>query len=235
MKEKIIRVLDPREVVYSKAHFELLDNMRTRAIGIMKLFNARSLLYGSVARGDVNSKSDVDIVFQSPIESYMLEINLENQGIMVVKREIMLANPNSVPKAHLHLEDDTTLTFPLFKPGKNEEEFYSFGGSIDISDIKSGKRVCGITKKLVFIDPTEKGHVEYSIIGREVEVSKKLGLSQETVLERIRVLTRRDRIGRTGVYLKEELDPESTFEATWKYLADRNPVLRRQWKIRKRS
>jgi predicted nucleotidyltransferase len=149
-------------------------------------------------------------------------------------RELAHANPNSIPKAHYVLEEDTTITLPLFTPSRNEEEFYRFGGAIDLDDLNNDRRVPGVSKKLLFIEPTLEGHIEYSIIGREVEVSKKLGLHLETVKERIRVLSRRDKLGRTGMYLKVQLEPESSFESTWKYLSDRDPVLRRHWKIRKK-
>ena len=234
MKEKIIRVKDPEKVLYPKEQFHLLENMRRRAHEIINIFNLPAVLYGSTARGDVHTESDVDIVFISPVETYMLEMPLEKKSINILQRELIQANPNSVPKAHFHLEDNTTLTVPLFKPSLKEEEFYKFGGSVGVDEIKEGVRVCGVTKKLLFIDPTKEGHVEFSIIGREVEVSKKLGLSLDTVKERIRVLSRRDKIGRTGVYLNEQIDADSSFEATWKYLADRDPVLRRHWKTRKR-
>jgi predicted nucleotidyltransferase len=212
----------------------LLEQLRRRASKIINIFDQPALLYGSVARGDVHTESDIDIVFLSPVETYMLEMPLEANKVNVIRRELVQANPNSVPKAHFHLEENTTFTVPLFKPSENEEEFYRFGGAVGISELKAGKRVSGVTKKLLFIDPIEKGHIEYSILGREVEVSRKLGLSLDTVMERVRVLSRRDKIGRTGVYLKEQIDEDTSFEATWKYLADRDPILRRHWKIRKR-
>ena len=41
------------------------------------------------------------------------------------------------------------------------------------------------------------------------------------------MLVRRDAIGRTGVYLKEELPPDESFEHALKRIADRDPAIRR--------
>ena len=43
----------------------------------------------------------------------------------------------------------------------------------------------GVDKRLMLIEPTEKGHVESSIIGKEEYVAKLLGISAETVLDRV--------------------------------------------------
>lgn len=234
MKEKVVRLLDPLEVGYTQEHFNLLQKKRTRAVEIMELFSSPAILFGSVARGDVHDDSDIDIIFLAPEETFMLEVPLLDKGYRLLNRELIMANPNSVPKAHIELEQNTTLTVPLFKPSLTEEEFYRFSGAIDIKDIKADRRVPGVSKKLLYIEPTPKGHIEYSILGHEVDVSKKLKIKLDIIKERVRVLSRRDRIGRTGVYLKEQIEPESSFESTWKYLSDRDPVLRRQWKIRKK-
>ncbi|MEM1921670.1 MAG: DNA polymerase subunit beta, partial [Desulfurococcaceae archaeon] len=56
--------------------------------------------------------------------------------------------------------------------------------------------------------------------------ASKLGISIETVLERIRVLSRRDEIGRTGVYVKYELSQNDSFEKTLNEIARKNPSIR---------
>lgn len=50
--------------------------------------------------------------------------------------------------------------------------------------------------------------------------------------ERIRVLTRRDRIGRTGIFYKEELRDDETFEGKLRERASADPSLRRLLKQR---
>ena len=88
-------------------------------------------------------------------------------------------------------------------------------------------RVPGVDKRLVLIEPTPEGHIEYSIIGREAEAARKIGVSVETVLERVRVLMRRDEIGRTGVFVKVELEPWDSIEEVAKRIARDNPLFRR--------
>jgi len=112
-----------------------------------------------------------------------------------------------------------------------EREFYRFGGELDLQGLKQGRRVRGVDKTPMLIEPTELGHVETSIIGREPKVAKLLGVSPETVMNRVRALLRRDEVGRTGVYLKLELSPEQSFGEVLKELADRDPAVRRRLKI----
>jgi predicted nucleotidyltransferase len=65
-------------------------------------------------------------------------------------------------------------------------------------------------------------------MGREEYVAKLLGISAETVLDRVHALTRRDTVGRTGVFVKRELAPEETFEGSLKRLVEANPAVRRR-------
>ena len=81
---------------------------------------------------------------------------------------------------------------------------------------------------MMLIEPTPKGHVESSIVGREGEVARLLRVSLETVLDRVHALLRRDRIGRTGVFIERELAPGETFELVLKRLMDENPAVRRR-------
>ena len=48
------------------------------------------------------------------------------------------------------------------------------------------------------------------------------------MLDRVRALTRRDEVGRTGVFLKRELGPDECFEEVLRRLADRNPAVRKR-------
>jgi predicted nucleotidyltransferase len=57
-----------------------------------------------------------------------------------------------------------------------------------------------------------------------------LRISTQTVLDRVHALTRRDEVGRTGVFLKKELGPNETFELALKRLSDLNPAVRRRLK-----
>jgi hypothetical protein len=90
--------------------------------------------------------------------------------------------------------------------------------------------VVGVDKRLMFIEPTENGHLESGVVGCEEVVAKRLGVSAETVLDRVHALLKRDEVGRTGVFLKRELGADETFELAMKKLADENPAVRRRMK-----
>jgi hypothetical protein len=96
--------------------------------------------------------------------------------------------------------------------------------------LKADVRVPGVDKRLMLIEPTPKGHIESTIIGKEEAVAHLLGISLNTVLDRVRTLTRRGEVGRTGVFLKRELTPDENLEEVLKNLADRNPAIRRRLK-----
>jgi predicted nucleotidyltransferase len=94
--------------------------------------------------------------------------------------------------------------------------------------LKNKSRINGVDKRLMIIEPTVRGHIERSIMGREEEIARILKISVNTVLDRIRVLTRRDKVGRTGRFIEIELLPNETFESKLKKLTDENPAVRRR-------
>ena len=96
-----------------------------------------------------------------------------------------------------------------------------------MEDLRRGIRRPGCTKRLTLIQPTDDGHIESTIVGRESEVARLLSVSSDIVRERIRVLTRRDTIGRTGVFLKLAVPEGASFEEVLKSEAESNPALRR--------
>ena len=196
-----------------------MDTLRTRAIEIMKKLPVKSYMYGSVARGDVTSKSDIDIVILDVISSYMVESFIDFESRFIVQ-----ATPNSVVKSRYKIDYRTFLTLPLIPMNRREVQFYDFGGK---TDAQKGDRVVGVNKNLLLIEPTEYGHVEWSIIGKEVQAAKILKIDVDTVKERIRVLSRRDKIGRTGVYMNVEVPPNRGVEEYLKILMDRDPAVRR--------
>ncbi len=185
------------------------------------------IVHGSVSRGDVNEKSDVDVVIPEVVPSYMVEAALEASGFKIVDKIMIQASPKYTVKAHLYLDELTTVTFPLVKLTRKEREFYRFGGEIDVEKLKENVRVLGVDKRLMLIEPTETGHIESSIIGKEVETASRLNISVDIVRERVRILTRRDDIGRTGVYLKYRLLDGEVFEEALKKFASKNPAIRR--------
>ena len=220
-------------MVYNEKRWRLLQELRRKAEKIMEAlesFNLRCIAHGSIARGDVTEKSDVDIFIPSPPSSFMVETALEQNGIPINRRIIVQATPSYAIKAYIEIEENVSVSFPLVKLRPLEREFYKFGGEISLEELKRNIRVPGVDKRLMLIEPTADGHIESSIIGKEEYAARLLGISVDIVWDRVKALTRRDEIGRTGVFLERELLPEETFELVLKRLADKNPAVRRRMK-----
>jgi predicted nucleotidyltransferase len=208
MTAKPMRRPEFREVIYDDDHWTLLEQLRKKAIQIMrplKESHLENLVHGSIARGDVAKKSDIDIFVSAQFSSFSVETALEKAGVSTNNRLVVQATPTYAMKAHIEIDENTSVSFPLMKMRKIEQEFYRFGGEADLEQLESNIRVCGVDKRLMLIEPTEEGHRESTIVGREESVAKMLGISTETVSDRVHALVRRDEIGRTGVFIKEEL------------------------------
>ncbi len=224
---------DWQEIIYTRERWALLAKYREKATQIMialEDFRLRTLVHGSIARGDVHANSDVDIFIPEAPSSFLVETALEKAKIPVATRLLVQATPTYAVKAHIELDSETRVSFPLMRMRKVESEFYRFGGEVNLNQIKAGVRVAGVDKRLMLIEPGEKGHVESSVVGCEDYAAKVLGISAETVLDRVRALLRRDEVGRTGVFIKKELASDETFEMALKKLAGENPAVRRRLK-----
>ncbi len=217
-------------VLYDDEHWRILREKRRRAkevMGKLKEFGIDSIVYGSVARGDVNRNSDVDIFIPYQIPSYRIEIALESFD--VIERRIVQATPNYAIKGEIVLTDDTTVSFPLVKMKENEMDFYRFGGCLSYEELLKDRRVAGVDKRLVLIVPIEEGHVEIPVKDVQASyVAKILDISLEIVEERIRVLEKRREIGRTGIFLCESVPSFSSFEAYLTEIAKTNPMVRKR-------
>jgi len=231
MASKPERRFELREIIYNAERWSLLKSFRQKAMRIMEAleaFHLESVVHGSVARGDVNKKSDIDVFIPAQPSSFLVETALEKFGVSVNRRLVVQATPAYAMKAYIEIDENTSVSFPLMKMRRVEREFYRFGGEATLEDLRNNRRVCGVDKRLMLIEPTEKGHRESTIVGREEEVAKLLGISTETVLDRVHALLRRDKIGRTGVFIERELLDSETFEMVLKNLADQNPAVRRR-------
>jgi predicted nucleotidyltransferase len=224
---------DYREVIYSSARRALLQEYREKAtqiVAALESFHLQALAHGSIARGDVNKKSDIDIFIPEPQSSFLVETALEKARIPINAHLVVQATPTYAMKAHIEIDVGTSVSFPLMRMRRVEREFYKFGGEINLNQLRAGTRVAGVDKRLMLIEPAEKGHMESSVIGCEERVAKILGISAETVLDRVHALLKRDEVGRTGVFIKKELAADETFEMALKKLADENPAVRRRLK-----
>ena len=232
------KTADRLQVVYSSSHWKRFESLRDRAAKVILALSSWSQTaqtHGSVARGDVDDKSDVDILIPSTVNTQLVETALENSGFTITSREIAQATPSHSPKAHLFLnvEQTTSVTVPLTPFRSLESEFYTFGGTVNLQQINQKTRSLGCTKKLLLIEPSPDGHFESPVIGRESEVARLLGVSVGIVNERERVLTRRDAVGRTGIYLRTRVREGESFEEVLKARLDSDPAVRRT--LRKRS
>ncbi|RJS84700.1 DNA polymerase subunit beta [Candidatus Bathyarchaeota archaeon] len=219
------------EVTYDHSRWTMLNDLRRRALKIMDALERAqvfSIVHGSIARGDVNPKSDIDVFIPYKVSSFLVETALERAGINIIRRILVQATPVYAVKVYLEIDERTCVSFPLVDLHTNERDFYKFGGELDLSQLRQGLRVPGVNKRLLLIEPTKFGHIERTIIGREDDVARKLGISLQTVLERVKTLTKRDETGRTGVFLKRELSPDESPEEVLRNLADRNPAVRRR-------
>jgi hypothetical protein len=219
------------EVIYTAEHWSLLKTLREEALRIMEVLSRahlESIVHGSIARGDVGPKSDIDIFMPLRASSFNVETTLEKAGIKVSQRVLVQATPTYAIKAHVQIDEATAVSFPLTTMRTVEREFYRFGGEASLEALKNNRRVLGVDKRLMLIVPTERGHRESSIVGQEEQAAKILGISGQTVKDRVQTLIRRDQIGRTGVFVEIEVPEDQTFEMALHQLADQNPAVRRR-------
>jgi uncharacterized protein len=224
---------DYKEVTYSTDRWEQLKHLRAKAVSVMSAldaFHLLSVVHGSVARGDVHKNSDVDVFVPEVQNSFLVETALETTGLRINERLIVQATPTYAMKAHIEIDEFTSISFPLMDMRRVEREFYRFGGEANLTQLAGDVRVAGVDKRLMLIEPNERGHVESSVIGREEAAAKVLGISAETVRDRVRALQKRDAVGRTGVFIKRQLVPDETFELALKKLSEQNPAVRRRMK-----
>lgn len=209
-----------------------MKEKRAKAIRVMEALGPlarNAVVHGSIARGDVKKTSDVDVAILEPVIPGIVELRLEASGFKPVKKLIVQATPSNTPKVYLFIDykEEVVVSFPLAPLKPREREFYQWGGELGLDGLREGRRVPGVDKRLVLIVPAESGHVEVPVVGREGYVASILGISQDTVAERVRVLSRRREHGRTGVFLKVELAPEEPVEEAIARLREVNPIFRR--------
>ncbi|MFV9631336.1 MAG: hypothetical protein ACNYWM_09745 [Methanosarcinales archaeon] len=231
MRQKTATMGNNKTIIYNKEQWEMLINFRKKASRVMYALKDAGLdcfIYGSVARGDVTATSDMDIVIPQVVQSFIVELALDNIGI--TGRKLVQATPGSLIKAHIYLPDNTMVTFPLVQPVMRDVDFYAFGGKLGpdkLEDIDHN-RVPGVNKQLMVIEPNTSGHIESPISDISYgALAKKLGTGQDIINERIRVLSRRARVGITGVYLERMLAPDEGFEVVLDSIAAEDSLVRR--------
>ena len=225
---------DKVEVEYTREHWQLLGRLRDDAVALVRplaIAHVEALVYGSIARGDVHPGSDVDVFIPSPPAPTILETLIERAGVWATHREIIQATPTYAAKGYIYAGENRSYSFPLVQLRTHEREFYDFAGSLTPRELGEDARAPGVDKHLRLIEPNEKGHTESPIQGREGAVAKALGVGVTIVLDRTRTLQRRERIGRTGVYIKRPLAPDESFGDVYQQLARARPALRRRMRM----
>lgn len=222
------------EVRYSRERWALLSEMRDEARKMMEALRALhigALAYGSIARGDVSETSDIDIFTPNPPSPTLIETALERAGFSILKREIIQATPSYAAKGYIEVGEKRSFSFPLVRLRPVERDFYRFAGAVDLDQVGREVRMPGVDKRLMLIEPTPWGHIEGPVEGREGVVAGLLGVGVGVVLDRVRTLRRRARVGRTGVFLKRILAPDEGFGEVFHKLSSQKPEIRRRLKI----
>jgi len=234
MARKPLRRAERIEIVYQKRRWKRLRELRSKAVEVMDALDRshiNSIVHGSVARGDISAKSDIDVFIPDPSSSFIIESTFQREGLPIIRRLVVQATPLYAVKGYMEIDEQRCVSFPLVKLRPVERDFYKFGGQATLRMLKRDTRVRGVDKRLVLIEPTPEGHIESSIIDREEAVARLLGISLNTVHDRVRALLRRDEVGRTGVFIERELSADETFEMALKKLADQKPAVRRRLKL----
>jgi predicted nucleotidyltransferase len=231
------RRIDDLEVYYDEARWQRLHSMRSDALAIMMALQRAeisSITHGSIARGDVSNESDIDIFIPEPPSSFAIETAIEMSAFRIGQRLLVQATPNYAAKGYIEIDGARTVSFPLMRMRGVERDFYRFGGRLNLQMLRKNVRVPGVNKQLMLIEPTDRGHIESSVVGSETTAVKLLGVSTAAVRDRVRALLRRSEVGRTGVFIKRELLPSETFEEVLKALAETKPEVRRRFRINRK-
>ena len=145
MAVKPTKSSDYREVTYSDVRWQLIEKLRSRAFEVMRALEAshlNSIVHGSIARGDVNEGSDVDVFIPEVQNSFLVESALEKARIPINSRLLVQATPNYAMKAHIEIDEITTVTFPLMQMRRVEREFYQFGGEVNLTQLEAKHKSC---------------------------------------------------------------------------------------------
>ncbi|HUV83035.1 MAG TPA: nucleotidyltransferase domain-containing protein [archaeon] len=236
MRRKTAIMGDYNNVIYEKEQWEILESLRKKAAIVMSALKDagfHSLIHGSVARGDVSKTSDIDIFIPMVVQSFKLELTLDNLDI--VGRKLIQATPSGLIKGHIYLPCNTMVTFPLVQPTNRELDFYAFGGQLGLDNLEDflNNRVPGVDKRLMLIEPMPDGHLESPLSDMSPGVvARKIGVGQDIIDERIRVLKRRAQVGITGVYIDRPLFSDEGFEEVLEEIKATDSFVRRRTGIR---
>jgi len=220
-----------RHIVYNEKRWSILRNKREIAKKVMAplcIHGYNPIIYGSIARGDVDEDSDVDVFIEQVVNPALLETIVEKSLGGWIKRTVVQATPGYVVKGYIFIDELVSISFPLIEMLPNEAEFYSIAGKLSYSDVLENKRRGGMNKSMMIIIPVEDGHMEFPARQDPDLAAKLIGVDPKALRERLHVLEKRKEHGRTGTYIEVELDEGSTFPQVLKAIINENPILRRR-------
>jgi predicted nucleotidyltransferase len=220
-----------RHVVYSEKRWAILRNKREiakRVMAPLHMHGYSPIIYGSIARGDVDEESDVDVFIEQVVNPALLETIVEKHLGGWVKRTVIQATPGYVVKGYIYIDELVSISFPLIEMLPNEAEFYSIAGKLSYGEVLENKRCGGMNKSMMIIIPVEDGHMEFPARQDPDLAAKLIGVDPKALRERLHVLEKRKEHGRTGTYVEVELDEGSTFTQVLKTIINENPILRRR-------
>ena len=219
--------------MYDERRWRILERKRELAKRLLRALEAcgmgYAVVHGSVARGDVDEDSDVDVALLEPRPPSIVVLCLERAGYRVYGATLVQPTPVHSPKIYLYLDPDEEqiVSVPLIELEPIEKEFYRFSGCLDLRGVERGIRVPGVDKRLMLIEPTPRGHIETPVIGNEGYVARRLGVSINVVLDRVRALTRRREEGHTGLFIEMDVDIHS-IESAIRELCHENRLFRQR-------
>ncbi|MCX8168415.1 MAG: nucleotidyltransferase domain-containing protein [Ignisphaera sp.] len=223
-----------REVRYDRRRWSILMEKRRRALKVLtdlrKCGVLHAFAHGSIARGDVDEDSDVDIVMFDSKSNSIVAYCLEKNGYSIYSVSIVQATPRHTPKIYVYLDalEELCVSIPLVQLSPMEVEYYRFSGMVGLEDIVANARVMGVDKRLMLIAPTEFGHTEFPVIGNEGYIARVLGISLASVMDRVEALSRRVEEGHTGLFIKIELPEFEQLESAIDKLCVENSLFRRR-------
>lgn len=219
------------EIFYDEVRWATLWEKRAAALRIMEALlksGIHSIVYGSVARGDVHRLSDVEVYIPRPVSPVLAETIIEREFGGWIRREVVQATPSYVPKGYIYIDELSIVSFPLAETLKTEAVFYDIAGKLDLEGIRRRDRVVGMNKALRVIIPTSYGHSEFPAEKDPELAATLIGVDPLDLRKRINVLMRRKQHGKTGVYRKIVLEEGEGFSSVLNQLLERNPWIRRR-------
>ncbi len=222
-----------RHVIYDKKQWQIFSSKREIAKRIMAplyMEGYNPIIYGSIARGDVDEDSDVDIFIEQVVNPAIIETIIEKNLGGWLRRTVVQATPGYVVKGYIFIDELVSISFPLIEMLPNEAEFYSIAGKLGYNDVLENKRTSGMNKSMIVIIPVEDGHMEFPARQDPDLAAKLINVDPKALRERIHILEKRKEHGRTGTYIELELDGGETFSQALKTIINQNPILRRRMK-----